>query len=397
VSYAMTTGGGTVAVIGGGITGAFAAYFLARRGLAPVIVEREGIGAQASGNNHGGLNPLHGPGIPGAMEAVSLEAFRLHLEHQTAIRELSGHDVTTTYPVRIHVAMTAADDERLETLHAIHERHTGFSARWLPREELLALEPRLSVGVRGGLWTQGSARVEAFSYTRAVAAAAEAIGARTVKADAVSLDGRRGRASAVILDSAVLPCDAVVIASGAWAAEPAAWLGARIPVEPVKGELLYADVEPGLEYEIVWREWAAYGSGRSVCLGGTRERAGFDPAPTAAARASILAGVETFLPGLNKARIVRQTAALRPLTPDGLSIVGCPHGWDNVCLALGGGEKGMLLSAAMGRLSADVIASGGVASGVDAWSPRRFEEASRHARQANRLHPWLGHPTSGLA
>jgi glycine oxidase len=363
-----------IVVIGGGISGAFAAYFLARQGIAATIVDREDVGAQASGNNPGGLNPLHGPGIPGPMEAASLFAFRLHLEHLQAIRDLSGVNAELRFPVRIHVAMDRADEGLLETVRAMHDRHAGFSARWISRSELLALEPRLSPGVRRGLWTQGSARVEAAVYTRAVLEAAIALGARTIKAQAIGIEGRNRLADAAVTDAGTVPCDGVIVATGAWVDGPAAWLGASIPVEPVKGELLHVEIEPPLEYEIVWRDAAAYGDGRRrACLGGTRARAGFDTAPTAAGRASILAGVQAFLPGLKEIRIVGHSAALRPVAVDQLPIVGFPRGWDNVCLALGAGHKGMLLGASMGRLAADLQANGGAADMVEAWLPGRFE------------------------
>jgi len=70
---------------------------------------------------------------------------------------------------------------------------------------------------------------------------------------------------------------------------------------------------------------------------------------------------------------VRHTAALRPVAVDHLPIVGFPREWDNVCLALGAGHKGMLLGASMGRLAADLLAKGGAADVLEAWLPGRFE------------------------
>ena len=68
----MTHGARKVVVIGGGITGVFAAYFLAALGAEPTVLERGEIGGEASGANAGGLNPLHGAGIPGPMQEFAL-------------------------------------------------------------------------------------------------------------------------------------------------------------------------------------------------------------------------------------------------------------------------------------------------------------------------------------
>src|SRR4051794_32027031 len=113
------------AVVGGGITGAFAAYFLARRGVEVTLIERDDFGAHASGNNPGGLNPLHGPGIPGPMKELAMAAFRLHLEHFAPPRR-----------PRLQLALDDADVSRLERGKQLYDGAPGFSARWLDPEEL---------------------------------------------------------------------------------------------------------------------------------------------------------------------------------------------------------------------------------------------------------------------
>ncbi len=158
----------------------------------------------------------------------------------------------------------------------------------------------------------------------------------------------------------MVECDGVVIASGPWAAAPAQWLGAHLPVSPLKGELLL--VEPttgGPTAEITWRQFGVYqAAGDRLWLGGTEEAAGFDTSPTAAARERILSGVAQLMPGLGPVRVVSQVAGLRPVTPDGLPIVGIPSGWENVCLATGAGRKGMLYGAALGLAATEILLRG---------------------------------------
>ena len=54
-----------VVVVGGGISGVCTALYLSRHSIDALLVERDGIGSQASGFAHGGLSPLSGAGIPG--------------------------------------------------------------------------------------------------------------------------------------------------------------------------------------------------------------------------------------------------------------------------------------------------------------------------------------------
>jgi glycine/D-amino acid oxidase-like deaminating enzyme len=364
-----------VVVVGGGITGAFCAYFLARLGAEVTLVERDAIASQASGHNAGGLNPLHGPGIPGAMEGLALESMGLHLEHWDEICELSGSDFAGRVVRRMYVAMDEEETRTLAEREVFYNSTPGFSASWLAPDELVEFESRLRDDVLGALYTEGNASVDPAPYTKAVAAAAVRLGARTVAADARDLRHRSGRVTEVLLDSGSLECDAVAIACGAWCELPARWLGVKLPVEPLKGELLHAEIAADAPVvDITWRDVGVYGAGNHrVWLGGTEEHAGFDAAVSPSARARILEGVQRLLPGIGPIAILDHVAGLRPVTPDGLPIVGIPSGWQNACVALGAGRKGMLLGAGLGLAAAELLTGGHTHVPVEAFAPDRLE------------------------
>jgi glycine oxidase len=362
-----------IVVVGGGITGTFAAYFLARDGFDVTLVERAGIGNQASGHNPGGINPMHGTGIPGAMQAFAWESFQLNLAHWDAIGELSGIAFSPKRPPRIHVALDEADIAGLERLHALHSAAEGFSARWLERADLLALDARLNPSAVRSLWTEGNAKVDAHAYTRAVAAAAEKLGAKIEPGNVVAVNGAGGRAHGVVVDSQTLPCDGAILATGPWVSEVAQWIGCTIPLEPVKGELLLVRTAgPPLRHAFAWRAAAAYGNGNTeVWLGGNEERAGFDCTPTQAARELILERVRHLMPGLQIAGVTSQIAALRAMTADDFPVIGLAPGWANIALALGGGRKGMLYGAAMGLAAAELVTRGETLLPIAACTPAR--------------------------
>jgi glycine oxidase len=367
-----------IVVVGGGITGAFTAYFLTRLGAGTTLVERDEIGGQASGNNPGGLNPLHGPGIPEPMQELALRSLRLHLEHSDSVRRLSGIDFSQRRAARLHLALDECDLDELERVKEPYDSTPGFSANWVEGEGLLGHEPRLNPAFCRGLRTEGNAKLDSRAYTRALTRSAAKLGAKIVRGDVQGLNHRGRRVTGVVVDSGSLSCDGIVIAAGPWCAEPARWLGIPIPVEPLKGELLLARVdEGGVATDVVWRDAAVYGTGGDeVWLGGTEERVGFDRSASPAARASILDRVAQVLPGMRPLQVLQQTAALRPVTPDGLPIAGIPVGWDNVCLALGGGRKGVLLSAALGQAAAELIACGSTRVPVRPCSPERWAAAA---------------------
>jgi glycine oxidase len=363
---------GRYVVVGGGITGAFAAYFLARQGEAITLLERDGIAAHASGHNPGGLNPLHGPGIPGRVGELALQSFQLQREEWARVDRLSGLAFGGRQVDRLHVAL---DDDELGALAALaelHEETPGFTGRLLDRSELFALEPRVTPEAAGGLLATGNAAVEASAYTRAVATAAERSGAQLRSGAAVGLrcDGRRATAVAVGGGDSIA-CEGVVVAPGAWAAEISEWLGAAPPVTPVKGELLLVDPGPsgGFPLDVSWRHAGAYQTaGGLIWLGGTEDDAGFDSRPSGSGRERILAGIARLLPGLGPPLVVDHVASLRPGTPDGLPVIGLVPGWDNVWFAGGAGRKGMLLGAGLGRAAADLLLHGTTPLAVGAFA-----------------------------
>ena len=385
-----------VVVVGGGVTGCFAAYALASRGLDVLLVERDDVARHASGANPGGLNPLHGAGIPGPLEALARESFALHAR----VRETLGASdprATARRPGRIQIAMSPADLPALEATRAFHEGQEGFSARWLDREELLALEPRLHTAVVRGLLTEGAATVEARPYVRAIADAAGRLGARLVHDEVRELVREGARVAAVVLSDGPIAAGAVVLATGPWVERAAAWLGCGLPIEPVKGELLLARVAGRpFAHDFAWRDAALYAlASGDVWLGGTEERVGFDETPSQAGCATILERVRRMLPAVVDARILRRVSGLRPVTPDGLPICGHAPGWENVVLALGAGRKGMLLGAGLGRAAADLVVDGHTRLPIGALGLERFgalpaPRAASGGRDAFRQDPWHG-------
>jgi glycine oxidase len=329
--------------------------------------------ALASFNNPGGLNPLYGAGIPGPLEGLALRSFELHINHWDDIARSAGTHFTREKKKRLNLAVDDADVSRLESLHERYRSTPGFSARWVDGRDLKTLEPSVDGPVTVGLVAEGDARVDAAAYTQGVLRAAERAGVRKVDAEVTGLDhDGSGVVNAVRLGSDSLACSAVVVATGPWT-EAADWLGIDLPLEPIKGDLLTVRTERGLNMDIAWREAAAYRrEGAEVCLGGTEERRGFDDEPSASARSSIIERISEVLPGLARGEITSQSTGLRPVTSDGLPVLGRPPGWSNVCLALGGGRKGMLLASALGAAASDLLTQGRTNLPVDAFSPDRF-------------------------
>jgi glycine/D-amino acid oxidase-like deaminating enzyme len=190
----------------------------------------------------------------------------------------------------------------------------------------------------------------------------------------------------VRIDGRELACGALVIATGAQAAEPASWLGAPIPVEPVKGQLLL--LEHGglpLGLHVTHGHSGLYHrDGNRVWAGGTQERAGWDAEPSREGREAILRQAGRLLPALGPLTVREHRCGFRPTTADGLPILARVPGWENVVFATGAGSKGMLLGAGMGECAADLVIGREPAVDLRPFRLERFAGGSDGIRKGER-------------
>ena len=368
-----------VVIIGGGAAGCAVAYYLGQAGVRATIIEREGIGSQASGYSAGGLNPLQGEGMPGPLGALALESFRLNLDMWDSLKSESGVDFHPRMVTVVRLAFEESEVPGLKEALDIFDAADGFSACWMEPADLHHVEPRLSQDILRGLYTYGNAIVNSRLYTVALSKAAEKHGAAIRAGTVTGLKKSGGRVTGVTLNDGELECDAVVLAAGPWSSEAEKWLQVPIPVRPLKGEILRME-PPGSKIPV-----HDFTSGQAslfcradglIWVGATEESKGFDNQPSESARQTLLDGAIRMLPAMADGRIVKHTSCLRPVTPDWLPIVGKAPGWDNAYLATGAGKKGILMSTGMGKATADLMTNGSTKPSIGPLAPERFAKAS---------------------
>ena len=161
---------------------------------------------------------------------------------------------------------------------------------------------------------------------------------------------------------------------GPWAGLASSWLNLHIPVRPQKGQnlRLQASGSPFL-YALSWNAYHMRTKHDGlVWAGTTQEDVGFDDQPTEDGRDSIISGLLTMVPSLSEAELVLQTACFRPLSSDGLPIIGEVPGWSGVYLATGHGGEGILLSTVTARIMTDLIVKNHTSIPIEPFTPARF-------------------------
>ncbi|HTO08721.1 MAG TPA: glycine oxidase ThiO [Myxococcota bacterium] len=373
-----------VAVVGGGVIGAACAWSLARHGASVVLLERDAVGAHASGAAAGMLAPIAETWGAGPIFAAGLESLRALEGDVDELRALSGVDPEL---VRSGVLRVAGEPEAGALRgHARALEAAGCS--WLDAGELRKLEPGIGRSFAGAVHSAREGHVDPARLTRAYAGAAARRGARIeTGVEVMGLVRAGARVTGVRTAAGELPAHDTILCTGAWAARAGDWLGVAVPVTPVKGQMLALDAAGRRGGPILWSD-DAYLVPRpdgELRVGATVEHAGFDARPTAAGAAGLLAGAFALVPELRAATLLRVWAGLRPGSPDELPLIGPAPGVAGAWLAAGHFRNGILLAALTGAALADEILDGRRPPGLAPFDP------ARHRRE----NPSLDEPTSG--
>jgi glycine oxidase len=380
-----------VLVVGAGLAGLPVAWELVRRGATVRIVDRAAPGQATSRVAAGMLAPV--------TEAEPDDPDHLLLGTAAVARWptfADGLQDASGIAVPLHRRGTLAlarDRDEAEALDRFARVCAGFGVeveRVLP-SAARRLEPALAPTLRGALSVPGDAAVDPRRVVEALVTALRAAGVAATVGDVARVAFDDSRATGVVLaDGTELRAGAVVLATGAWGLGglPAE---ARVPVRPVKGQLLVLrdPSGPGL-VERVLRFGTGYvvprDDGRYV-LGATTEERGFDTQVTAWALHDLLRDGAELVPGLLDLAVEETLAGLRPTTPDGLPAIGAAPGVEGLWWATGHHRNGVLLASLTGALLADALtgadapAGAGVSVTADASAPAD-EPAEGHAPTA---------------
>ncbi|HVY49429.1 MAG TPA: glycine oxidase ThiO [Minicystis sp.] len=372
------TPGADALVVGGGVIGAAVALALAERGAAVELVDGS---SPALGPAARAPATLAAAGILGAqMEAhgdgplerlclasrARFEAFARHVE------ELAGANVEYR-PCGVSIA--AFGDEELARLDAATawQRSAGLRVERLDARRAREAEPGLNEAVAGAMHFPDDARVDPPSLFAAVRAAAVKRGAklRFGRVERVTRDG--ARVTGAIVDGEAVPARRVIVCAGAWSGlVGGAGLGEG-DVQPARGQMLELVVDPGTVRAVVLGP-DAYLSPRDdgrVLVGSTVELAGFHADVTAAAARDLLAGATRLVPALERAKLSRFWAGLRPYTPDELPLIG-PAVYDGLLLATGHFRNGVLLAPITAEIVAALVAGAPPPVDVAPFAPSRL-------------------------
>ena len=347
-----------VIVIGGGVLGAATAWHLALARARVLLLDR-GDEGRATAAGAGIVSPATYRGDSDVWYRFSRAAYR-HLS--TLVPRLETEGIGTGF-ARCGLLLVAVSDDEFGPFEAASRRilsrpGEGSPVRPVDIAEAREMFPPLAESARA-LHNPDAARIDGRLLAQALLEAGERRGLerRTASADSLILEG--SRATGVLTGGDRMSAGSVVIAGGAWSRRFSDQLGLDIPVAPQRGQIIHLDLG-GADtsswpivsafrdhYMVPWPD-------SRVAAGATRETgSGFEPKATAAGIVEVLSEALRVAPGLAGASIRETRVGLRPLSADGLPVMGAVPGWEGLYLNTGHGASGLQLGPFSGRLVAD--------------------------------------------
>lgn len=404
-----------IAVVGGGVAGAFTALELAERGHRVLLIEKGMIGGEQSSRNWGWVRI----GMRDLREApMMLDAIRLWQGLDERIEARSGY-------VRSGIVFACENEKAVESHEAWLRdfRAAGYLAalgngpgmEMIGKLQMEALFPGLAVHARAALHAPVDGRAEPQKVAPAVAEAARRKGAAVVTGCAVlGIDWQNGRVSGIETERGHVRCDAVVLAAGVWTSGMARLEGIDLPQLKVLNTVVRTTAPPAGQtapdqalwtdryafrrredggysiasaaeniFEIVpdsfryakpfsailkqdwkslrprlsrfWRdEWLAWAGGADGFLSLLRKHRVLDPVPATGTVMRALAALRQDYPVFRSLRIEQEWAGMIEVVPDAVPVISHVEGRDGLVIATGFSGHGFGISPGAGRLAADL-------------------------------------------
>ena len=365
-------------VVGGGVVGCSAAYYLAREGASVALFERDSVASHASGFAFGGVVKAAGGRTDDPFDRLFRYSEGLHIELGASLNDESGMDTGYRRNAHVSLARTEREADFYRNVYSRLAHDHSKDVRWLGYGEIAHIEPRLSADLIGALYVGESYNVEPYRFTNALWQAAERRGAKLHNREVSSLVRTGGRVTGVRAGGNEYTAGSTIIAAGPWSGGDSGGALTSLPIAPLKGQIIRLRAPgPPILVSLAWgADYATTKQDGLVWTGSTEERVGFDESPTSAGRDIVLQSVLQVLPYLEDAELVQQTACLRPIAPDGLPILGALPGAEGAIVATGAGRNGIQLGPAMGRSAADLALGREPVVDLSFADPRRFTPAS---------------------
>lgn len=388
-----------VVVIGGGIIGCSTALGLARAGADVLLLERAEIASAASGRNHGLIfypqNEI--------AEPLYRKSFDIYRDIAANSEVNIGMD---DRPRGLVVAVSSEDEWEAAELEAKASEVGGVEINRLSEKDLMDAEPNIAPGHLGGYYIDDGYRLDPAALTTAVALEARRAGAEVLThTDVKQIIVNLGRVEGVVTDEGIVRTQAVVDSAGPWASKLVRPLGIDLPIVGARGWLLLTQsIDPITNHLIERSGWHqtsgdpgpaqvtvhGFAEGKMpvaadiglvvqqnatghVLLGGSRLASMREDPEGYEVTLEIAQRAVATVPKLAEVPLIGVWSGVRPMSLDGLPLIGWAPGVEGLFICGGHGGQGVMLGGGSGQLGADLITKGDAFTDPEPFALSRFE------------------------
>lgn len=340
-----------ILIIGGGIIGMLTAHQLRLAGASVRILERNQMAQESTWAGGGILSPLYPWRYPNAVTALARWGQERYPDYCATLLASSGKDAEYEHSGLL-IQAEAEQDQAL----AWAAQH-GSSIELIDQNQIAELEPNLVLRPNQALWMPDVGQVRNPRFAAALLAEIKRIGVQISEhTEVTDIPVEKGIAR-VSTAQGNLSAGKVIVCAGAWSRTLLLTLGYAPKIEPVKGQMLVFQAQPGVirhmclmadRYVIPRRDG-------HILFGSTIEHTGFDKSTNIEARVALEQIAKQRYPVLGQFPIEKHWAGLRPGTPDGIPYIGQHPAADNLYLNAGHFRNGVVLGLASARLAADLV------------------------------------------
>ncbi|GAA3669390.1 FAD-dependent oxidoreductase [Arthrobacter ginkgonis] len=412
-----------VLVIGGGVIGLTTAYHLAREGAEVTVIDARATGLGASKVNAGWICPAESAPVPGP--GVVLKSMKWMLRPDSPLyirpslepeflrfmfgmwRKSNARDQRAGFEGHLRLAadtLEIFDDYRADGMD--FEMHTdgllmafteqdnfdhhldnldlateyGREPQVLRRDAVHEHEPLLTDAVLGGIYFPHERHVDPGAMAAALHRRLVAMGVGIVENAPIDAVDRTGdRITAVHSRGNRYAADRIVLAAGAWTGGLSKQFGVPLPIRPGKG---YSVEVPALGLRSAVNLWDAKVAvtpfNERLRLAGTMEFGGLDEKINQVRVDAILrAPAKYFRTWQAPAVPPVPMAGMRPMTPDGLPVIGHLGSLENAYVSSGHGMMGVTLAPGTAAALTELIVHGRIAPTLQPFAPDRFRGGQR--------------------
>lgn len=356
-----------VIVVGGGIIGLSCAQRLAKDGLKVTLLEGGRCGQEASWAGAGIISPCSWHRRD-ALARMHMDAVFSYHRFAADLQERTGIDPQFQ---RCGALRLILDDNRMKMarneVRAIGDRRTPEGqpiAQTLSPAEAKSLEPHLDGEILGAQHCRMTAQVRNPRLLEALVAGCAAAGAEIHEGAPVRALLKEGqRVMGVKTDQGEFKAGMTVLCAGAWSSQLDPLLAERMPIHPVRGQIMLLLMDHPPLRRIIEREddffYLVPRVDGHVLVGSTQEHdAGYSKRNTASGLARLSRLALEHVPLLSEATLVRTWAGLRPGTPDRRPFMGFVPDFENLLAATGHFRTGLTVAPVVAEIVCELIQTG---------------------------------------